>query len=79
MPQADSTLASGAEPEPITEPIPEPIPEPEAEWESEGGAVLPPGLALTLRGPDGAGPEELDSALRAARRALPEGYRLERD
>lgn len=58
---------------------PEATPEPVAEWESEGGAVLPPGLSLTLRGPDGAGPDELDAALVAARRALPEGYRLERD
>ena len=57
----------------------EATPEPVAEWESEGGAVLPPGLSLTLRGPDGAGPDELDAALVAARYALPEGYRLERD
>jgi hypothetical protein len=54
-------------------------PEPVAEWESEGGAVLPPGIRLTLRGPDGTGPEELDAALTAARAALPEGYHLERD
>ena len=58
---------------------PEEKPEPEAEWESEGGAVLPPGLPLTLRGPDGSGPEELDAALAAARAALPDGYHLERD
>lgn len=58
---------------------PEATREPVAEWESEGGAVLPPGLSLTLRGPDGAGPDELDEALVAARHALPEGYRLERD
>lgn len=66
-------------PEPKPESTLEPTPEPVAEWESEGGAVLPPGLPLTLRGPDGAGPEELDAALRAARNALPEGYHLERD
>ncbi len=58
---------------------PEPLPMPVAEWESEGGAVLPPGRGLTGRGPEGAGPEELDAALQAARSALPEGYRLERD
>ena len=58
---------------------PEDKPEPVAEWESEGGAVLPPGIALTLRGPDGTGPEELDKALAAARAALPEGFHLERD
>ncbi len=54
-------------------------PEPVAEWESEGGAVLPPGMPLTLRGPDGAGPDELDAALAVARASLPPGYRLERD
>jgi hypothetical protein len=74
MPQADSRLVSAE-----SEPTAEPIPEPEAEWESEGGAVRPPGLALTLRGPDGTGPEELDSVLHTVRQALPEGYRLERD
>ncbi len=58
---------------------PEDKPEPVAEWESEGGAVLPPGVALTLRGPDGSGPAELNRALAAARAALPEGYHLERD
>jgi hypothetical protein len=36
-------------------------------------------MTLVLRGPDGAGPDELDAALHAVRRALPEGYRLERD
>jgi hypothetical protein len=64
-------------PRPATQP--EDKPEPVAEWESEGGAVLPPGVALTLRGPDGSGPEELDQALAAARAALPTGYHLERD
>jgi hypothetical protein len=67
------------EPDPTPEPEPQPTPEPEAEWESEGGAVLPPGMSLTLHGPDGAGPDELDAALQAARDALPRGYRLERD
>ena len=67
------------EPEPDVMPDVEPISEPEAEWESEGGAVLPPGMPLTLHGPDGAGPDELDAALQAARDALPRGYRLERD
>jgi hypothetical protein len=79
MPQADSSLISAVEPEPTPEPRSEPTPEPEAEWESEGGAVRPPGMTLVLRGPDGAGPDELDAALHAVRRALPEGYRLERD
>jgi hypothetical protein len=53
--------------------------EPEADWESEGGAVLPPGVRITIRGPEGAGPDELDAAVAAARAALPEGFRLERD
>jgi hypothetical protein len=79
MPQADSKPASGPEPDSTAEPIPDPSPEPETEWESEGGAVLPPGLPLTLRGPEGTGPEELEDALHALRRALPNGYRLERD
>jgi hypothetical protein len=48
----------------------------EQSWESEGGAVMPEGIALTLRGPDG---PDMDAALEAARRGLPEGYRLERD
>jgi hypothetical protein len=63
---------------PSREPGPEaePIPAEEAEWESEGGPVLPPGIPLTLRGPDGS---DLEAALKAARDALPEGYRLERD
>jgi len=56
--------------------VPEPILTEEADWESEGGPVLPPGIALTLRGPDGS---DLEAALKAARDALPEGYRLERD
>ncbi|HEX9738909.1 MAG TPA: DUF5671 domain-containing protein [Candidatus Limnocylindria bacterium] len=56
--------------------VPEPIPAEEAVWESEGGPVLPPGIPLTLRGPDGS---DLEAALKAARDALPEGYRLERD
>ena len=56
--------------------VPEPIPTDEADWESEGGPVLPPGVPLTLRGPDGS---DLEAALKAARDALPEGYRLERD
>jgi hypothetical protein len=56
--------------------VPEPIPTEEADWESEGGPVLPPGIGLTLRGPDGS---DLEAALKAARDALPEGYRLERD
>ena len=73
MPEPDAT------PEPEPEPEPRPTPEPEAEWESEGGAVLPPGVPLTLHGPDGAGPDELAAALQAARDALPRGYRLERD
>ena len=66
-------------PEPKPGSTPESTPEPVADWESEGGAVLPPGLPLTLRGPDGAGRDELDAALRTARAALPEGYHLERD
>ncbi|HET9497344.1 MAG TPA: hypothetical protein VFP83_03380 [Candidatus Limnocylindria bacterium] len=72
-PELDAEQPEPEQPEPVA------TPEPVAEWESEGGAVLPPGLPLTLRGPDGAGPDELDAALVAARRALPEGYRLERD
>ena len=64
-----------AEPEAATA-APETIPAEEAEWESEGGPVLPPGIPLTLRGPDGS---DLEAALKAARDALPEGYRLERD
>lgn len=72
---ADPETPIEAEPEPKVEPTPEP----EAEWESEGGAVLPPGIPLTLRGPDGSGPDELEAALQAARDVLPEGYRLERD
>lgn len=48
----------------------------EMTWEDEGGPVLPPGIPLTLRGPDGG---DLEAALEAARAALPEGYRLERD
>ncbi|MEK6190825.1 MAG: DUF5671 domain-containing protein [Chloroflexota bacterium] len=55
--------------------VPEPIPAEEAHWESEGGPVLPPGIPLTLRGPDGS---DVEAALKAARDALPEGYRLER-
>ena len=54
----------------------EPKPDEEMTWEDEGGPVLPPGISLTLRGPDGG---DLDAALEAARAALPEGYRLERD
>ena len=56
--------------------VSEPIPTEEADWESEGGPVLPPGIPLTLRGTDGS---DLEEALKAARDALPEGYRLERD
>ncbi len=56
--------------------VPEPIPTEEADWESEGGPILPTGIPLTLRGPDGS---DLEAALKAARDALPEGYRLERD
>lgn len=56
--------------------VAEPILTEEAGWESEGGPVLPPGIPLTLRGPDGS---DLEAALKAARDALPEGYRLERD
>lgn len=63
-------------PEPSPDVEPEATPPNEADWESEGGAVLAPGIVLTLRGPDGA---DLEEALRAAREALPEGYRLERD
>ena len=48
----------------------------EMTWEDEGGPVLPPGIHLTLRGPDGG---DLEAALEAARAVLPEGYRLERD
>ena len=73
---------TGAEPERTPGPAaeqPEEKPEPVADWESEGGAVLPPGISLTLRGPDGTGRDELDAALAAARGALPEGYHLERD
>jgi hypothetical protein len=72
--------AGAAEPEAATAApeaaAPEPSPAEEAEWESEGGPVLPPGIPLTLRGPDGS---DLEAALNAARDALPEGYRLERD
>ena len=75
MTEADSKLATTVEPEPTPDPTPEPV----AEWESEGGAVLPPGMPLTLRGPEGSGHEELEAALRDVRRSLPEGYRLERD
>ena len=57
----------------------EPHPEPESEWESEGGAVLPPGLAVTLRGPETASAEDLEAVLVDLRAALPEGYRLESD
>jgi hypothetical protein len=64
-----------AEPEAVAAAT-EPIPAEEAVWESEGGPVLPPGIPLTLRGPDGS---DLEAALKAARDALPEGYRLERD
>jgi len=56
--------------------VPEPTPAEEADWESEGGPVLPSGTRLTLRGPDGS---DIEAALKAARDALPEGYRLERD
>ncbi len=70
---------TNADPERRHDSAPAAPPEPVAEWESEGGAVLPPGVALTLHGPDGAGPNELDAALEAARAALPTGYRLERD
>jgi len=52
------------------------VPTEEADWESEGGPVLPRGIPVTLRGPDGS---DLEAALKAARDALPEGYRLERD
>ena len=62
--------------DPKTDLEPEVTPADEANWESEGGAVLPPGIPLTLRGPDGG---DLEAALRDARAALPEGYRLERD
>jgi hypothetical protein len=56
---------------------PAPSPEPgEPEWESEGGPVVTPGIALTLYGADGGDPSEVLADLRAA---LPEGYRLERD
>jgi hypothetical protein len=65
--------------DPIPDPNPARVPEPEAEWESEGGAVLPPGVAVVLRGPEGAAEADLEQALEAARAALPEGYRLERD
>jgi hypothetical protein len=65
------------EPEPEAAPVAVPGEAPaEGGWESEGGAVRADGVALTLRGPDGA---DLEDALRAARAALPEGYRLERD
>lgn len=77
MPEAEleptPETAAGLEDEP------EQPPEPVAEWESEGGAVLPPGMPLTLRGPDGAGRDELEAALAVARGSLPPGYRLERD
>ena len=69
----DGHLAS---PDPDANLEPEATPPDEASWESEGGAVLPPGIRLTLVGPDGS---DLEAALRAARAALPEGYRLERD
>jgi hypothetical protein len=61
------------------DPGPDPIPEPEADWESEGGAVLPPGVTVTIRGPESASLEDLEAAVEAARAALPGGYRLERD
>lgn len=65
-------------PEPPRGPPDEPaaLPPEQADWESEGGVVLPPAISLTLRGPNGA---DLEAALQAARDALPEGYRLERD
>jgi hypothetical protein len=66
-------------PDQIPDPKPERLPEPEAEWESEGGAVLPPGVPVVLRGPEGAAEADLERALEVARAALPEGYRLERD
>jgi hypothetical protein len=66
-------------PETVPDPRPARLPEPEAEWETEGGAVLPPGVTVVLRGPDGANDADLEQALEAARTALPEGYRLERD
>jgi hypothetical protein len=77
MPEAELERTPGAAAR--LEEEPEEPPELVAEWESEGGAVLPPGLPLTLRGPDGAGPDELDAALAVARASLPAGYRLERD
>jgi hypothetical protein len=58
------------------EPVPAEESIEEMTWEDEGGPVLPPGIPLTLRGPDGA---DLEAALNAARDALPEGFRLERD
>jgi hypothetical protein len=58
------------------EPVPAEESIEEMTWEDEGGPVLPPGIRLTLRGPDGA---DLEAALKAARDALPEGFRLERD
>jgi hypothetical protein len=58
---------------------PDPTIAPEADWESEGGAVLPPGVTVTIRGPQDASLEELEAAVAAARDALPTGYRLERD
>ncbi|HEY7737563.1 MAG TPA: hypothetical protein VIC63_00825 [Candidatus Limnocylindria bacterium] len=63
----------------VPDPKPARLPEPEAEWESEGGAVLPPGVTVVLRGPEGATDADLEQALEAARTALPEGFRLERD
>ena len=57
----------------------DPTVEPEEDWESEGGAVLPPGWRITLRGPETAGREDLEAVLADLRAALPEGYRLESD
>jgi len=65
-----------SDPKRESEPEAEPVPEEQTTWEDEGGPVLPPGVPLTLRGPDG---PDLEAALKAARDALPEGYRLERD
>lgn len=65
------------EPPAASEEDAEPIPPEKAAWEDEGGPIgLGPGIRLVLRGPDG---EDMDAALAAARAALPEGFRLERE
>jgi hypothetical protein len=74
-PEPPAPAAAPAQPETPSTAIPDPAASAEAAA-TEGGPVMPEGVSLTLRGPDGA---DLDAALEAARSSLPEGYRLERD